>query len=102
VLDPKESPRWIHDQLAQPQVLLMGRVTYEAMSAIIQNEAVEGARRMTDLPKVVFSKTLQEPLAGKNSRVVNGDLARGGCSPVASKRSRLSAGVRSRTRFRPR
>jgi dihydrofolate reductase len=53
----------------------MGRVTYEAMSAIIQNEAVEGARRMTDLPEVVFSKTLKEPLAWKNSQVANGDLA---------------------------
>ena len=60
--------RWIDDNLAGPQVLLMGRVTYEAMSAIAQNEPVEGADRMNELPKVVFSRTLQEPLEWNNSR----------------------------------
>jgi dihydrofolate reductase len=67
--------RWIDEHLATPQVLLMGRVTYEALSAIAQNEPVEGADRMNELPKVVFSRTLQEPLAWNNSRLAKADLA---------------------------
>jgi hypothetical protein len=46
----------------------MGRVTYEALSGIAQNHPVEGPDRMSELPKVVFSRTLQEPLAWNNSR----------------------------------
>jgi dihydrofolate reductase len=69
-----ELERWIDEHLAEPQILLMGRVTYEAMSAIVRNQPVEGADRMNELPKVVFSKTLREPLAWNNSRLVTGDL----------------------------
>jgi hypothetical protein len=35
--------RWIDDNVAPPQVLLMGRVTYEAMAAIVRDRPVEGA-----------------------------------------------------------
>jgi dihydrofolate reductase len=66
--------RWIHDQSATPQVLLMGRVTYEALSAIVKDEPVESADRMNELPKVVFSGTLRGPLACNNSRLAEADL----------------------------
>jgi len=66
--------RWIDEHLAGPQVLLMGRVTYEVLSAIAQNHPVEGADRMSELPKVVFSRTLREPLAWDNSRLAKADL----------------------------
>ena len=66
--------RWIDDNLAGPQVLLMGRVTYEAMSAIVRDQPVEGADRMNELPKVVFSRTLGEPLEWENSRLAEADL----------------------------
>jgi len=66
--------RWIDDQSATPQVLLMGRVTHEALSAIVQDEPVESADRMNELPKVVFSRTLGEPLEWNNSRLAKGDL----------------------------
>jgi dihydrofolate reductase len=66
--------RWIDEHLAGPQVLLMGRVTYEVMSAIVRDQPVEGADRMNELPKVVFSGTLQEPLEWNNSRLVKADL----------------------------
>jgi dihydrofolate reductase len=69
-----ELEHWIDDHLATPQILLMGRVTYEALSAIVQNELVEGADRMSELPKVVFSRTLREPLAWNNSRLAKADL----------------------------
>ena len=68
-----ELERWVDEHLAMPQVLLMGRVTYEALSAIAQNHPVEGPDRMRELPKVVFSRTLREPLAWDNSRVVKAD-----------------------------
>jgi dihydrofolate reductase len=66
--------RWIDEHLATPQVLLMGRVTYEAMSAIVRDQPVEGADRMNELPKVVFSRTLGEPDDWENSRLAEADL----------------------------
>jgi dihydrofolate reductase len=69
-----ELERWMDEHLATPQVLLMGRVTYEALSGIAQNHPVEGPDRMSELPKVVFSRTLQEPLAWNNSRVAKADV----------------------------
>jgi dihydrofolate reductase len=66
--------RWIDDNLATPQVLLMGRVTYEMMSAIVRDQPVEGRDRMNELPKVVFSGTLAEPLEWNNSRLAKSDL----------------------------
>lgn len=67
--------RWIDDQMATPQAIVMGRVTYEALSAVAQNEPVEGDDQMNQVPKLVFSKTLQEPLEWNNSRVVRADVA---------------------------
>ena len=61
--------RWVNEHFAMPQVLLMGRVTYQALWAIAQNHPVEGPERMSELPKVVFSRTLRGPLAWDNSRV---------------------------------
>jgi dihydrofolate reductase len=66
--------RWIDEHLATPQVLLMGRVTYEAMSVIVRDQPVEGRDRMNELPKVVFSGTLAEPLEWNNSRLAKSDL----------------------------
>jgi len=66
--------RWIDEHLATPQVLLMGRVTYEAMSAIVRDQPVEGRDRMNELPKVVFSGTLAEPLECNNSQLAKSDL----------------------------
>jgi dihydrofolate reductase len=65
---------WIDDNVARPQVLLMGRKTYEMMWAIVRDQPVEGADRMNELPKVVFSRTLSEPLGWSNSRLAKADL----------------------------
>jgi dihydrofolate reductase len=72
-----ELDRWVHENLEQPQVMVMGRVTYEVLWEISSAATDEGSRRMNDLPKVVFSNTLAEPLAWPNSRLVRGDLAEG-------------------------
>ena len=66
---------WVCQALAQPHRVLMGRVTYEAMAAISSAATDKVSERMNDLPKVVFSNTLEEPLAWKNTRLLRGDLA---------------------------
>jgi dihydrofolate reductase len=66
---------WVCEALDQPQQVLMGRVTYEAMAAISSSATDTVSERMNDLPKVVFSNTLDEPLAWKNTRLLRGDLA---------------------------
>jgi dihydrofolate reductase len=68
---------WVHDQLNRPHTVVMGRVTYEAMAQISSPATDEVSTRMTDLPKVVFSNTLSEPLAWRNTRLIGGDLGDG-------------------------
>ncbi len=65
----------MRDHLDQPQLIVMGRVTYEAMAEISSSATDEVSTRMNELPKVVFSNTLQEPLAWGNTRLVRGDVA---------------------------
>jgi dihydrofolate reductase len=59
--------------------LLFGRVTYELMAGFWPTpQALEAmpdvARAMNDMPKVVFSRTLEKP-AWQNTRLVKDDLA---------------------------
>jgi dihydrofolate reductase len=70
-----ELDSWVRDHLDQPQLIVMGRVTYEAMAEISSSATDEVSTRMNELPKVVFSNTLQEPLAWGNTRLVRGDVA---------------------------
>jgi dihydrofolate reductase len=70
-----ELESWVHDVLDQPQQIVMGRVTYEAMSKISSPATDEVSTRMSDLPKVVVSNTLRNPLAWPGTRLVQGDLA---------------------------
>ena len=66
---------WVRENLARPQVLLMGRVTFEAMAGFAASAKDEFSTRMRELPKIVFSNTLHDPLVWKNTRVINGTLA---------------------------
>ncbi len=66
---------WVRDHLAEPQVLLMGRVTYEMLASFSASATDELSARMRELPKVVFSGKLQDPLVWKNTRVLSGTLA---------------------------
>jgi dihydrofolate reductase len=70
-----ELESWVRNELDQPQLVVMGRVTYEAMAQISSSATDEVSTRMTELPKAVVSNTLTEPLAWHNTRVVRGDLA---------------------------
>lgn len=53
----------------------MGRNTYLALSGFAATAADPVSARMRELPKLVFSGTLEGPLAWKNTQVVGGDLA---------------------------
>jgi dihydrofolate reductase len=69
-----ELDRWVRDAVGQPQLLVMGRVTYEALVPISAAATDEASTRMTELAKVVVSNTLAEPLAWSNTRLVRGGL----------------------------
>lgn len=64
---------WIATELAAPQLVVMGRRTYEALAGI-PDEARDGSfLRMAQLDKVVFSRTLQQA-AWSNTRICSQDL----------------------------
>lgn len=65
---------WIRANLEPPQVVLMGRVTYKALSGFLPSATDDISMRLNALPKIVFSNTLKEPLAWSNTRLMNGDL----------------------------
>jgi dihydrofolate reductase len=71
----KDLGKWVNDRLAEPQVLIMGRVTYTSLAQFSSAATDEVSIRMTELPKLVFSSTLREPLPWKNTRLVKGSLA---------------------------
>jgi dihydrofolate reductase len=61
---------WIREHLDEPQCLVMGRITFEALARFSASGTDETSLRMTSLPKLVFSATLEEPLVWKNSYLV--------------------------------
>jgi dihydrofolate reductase len=66
---------WIDEHLACPQVMLMGSNTYRALAQITAGGGDPTFPVMAKLPKVVFSKTLQEPLTWANTRLIREDAA---------------------------
>jgi dihydrofolate reductase len=66
---------WVRKQLDEPHVIIMGRVTYQALAQFSASASDEVSTKMSALPKVVFSSTLKEPLAWKHTRVLNGAVA---------------------------
>jgi dihydrofolate reductase len=61
---------WVCGHLAPSQLLVRGRVTYEALAQFASSATDETNVRMNALPNLVFSSTLAEPLAWKNTRLV--------------------------------
>lgn len=68
-----ELNEWIETELDRPQRIVLGRVTYEMLAPTSQTEASQASGRLTDLPKVVTSSSLSEPLDWANTRLVSGD-----------------------------
>ena len=60
---------WFEEKLAEDQTLVMGATTYRTMSAIVAGGHDPTFERMAEIPKVVFSSTLEPPLSWANSRV---------------------------------
>lgn len=70
-----ELQAYILQVLQEPQVIVLGRVTYGDMAAYWPTSSEPMAPAMNRLPKLVFSGTLHEPLTWNNSRLVRGDAA---------------------------
>jgi dihydrofolate reductase len=66
---------WVRDHLEQPQVIIMGRATYVALAQFSASATDELSVRMSSIPKLVFSSTLNEPLIWKNTRLLKGAVA---------------------------
>jgi dihydrofolate reductase len=65
--------RWILDSVYGAGAHLMGRVTYEEMAAHWPTSKSEYAQPMNEIPKVVFSKTLQHA-DWPDTRIARGDV----------------------------
>ncbi|HEV2378145.1 MAG TPA: dihydrofolate reductase family protein [Streptosporangiaceae bacterium] len=68
-----ELQRYLLQVLEEPQVIVMGRRTYDDMASYWPRSSEPLAAAMNSLPKIVFSNTLTEPLAWHNSRLMKGD-----------------------------
>lgn len=62
------------EQLRSTEMLSFGRVTDKGMAAYLQRAHGEISKFMNELPKVVFSRTLDRA-EWKNSRLAEGDAA---------------------------
>jgi dihydrofolate reductase len=72
--EPDELKRLKLDRIRRAGTHIMGRVTYEEMAAAWPTSADDYAAPMNEIPKVVFSKTLNEANWPK-STIARGDLA---------------------------
>jgi dihydrofolate reductase len=68
-----ELEEWITTELAAPQLVVMGRRTYEVLAGLPDGAHGESWHRMTELDKVVFSSTLQQAV-WPNTRICGQDL----------------------------
>jgi len=66
--------RWILDSVSAAGAHVMGRVTYEEMASVWPTSTSDYARPMNEIPKVVFSKTLQHA-DWRETHIARGELA---------------------------
>jgi len=71
-LEGPEYLAWLGDQPEAEYTILMGANTYRLMSGL-SSDGEPGTDALADLPKVVFSRTLTEPLSWPNTRLVSQD-----------------------------
>jgi dihydrofolate reductase len=71
-LEGPEYLAWLEEDAARSYVLLMGANTYRVMHGFTK-EGEPGTDALRGMPKVVFSRTLTEPLEWENSTLVAGD-----------------------------
>jgi dihydrofolate reductase len=68
-----ELEKWITTELARPQLVVLGRRTYEALAGLPEEALDDSSYRMFALDKVVFSTTLTTT-SWPNTRVCGDDL----------------------------
>lgn len=71
----QELANWLSEHANQPQLIIMGRVTYELLAGFSAHATDETSVSLTSLPKLVFSRTLEEPLVWKNTRLAKRGVA---------------------------
>ncbi len=71
-LEGPEYLGWLGEQPESDYVTLMGATTYRLMAGFAA-EGEPGTEALADLTKVVFSRSLSEPLAWPNTRLVADD-----------------------------
>jgi len=70
-----EFARYEKQVLDEPQVIVLGRTTYQDMSGYFPSATGPIAAAMNAHPKLVFSRTLNEPLSWSNARLAARDPA---------------------------
>lgn len=61
---------WLEDQQEADYTVLMGANTYRLLSGLAA-DGEPGIDALADMPKIVFSRTLTEPLSWPNTRLVS-------------------------------
>jgi dihydrofolate reductase len=72
----KEGPEVVEDRVrtfAQDQVLVFGATTFRLFRQFVTAFDEPYYKSLNELPKIVFSRTLEEPLGWQNSTVINED-----------------------------
>jgi dihydrofolate reductase len=86
-LEGPEYLAWLGDQPEGDYTILMGGTTYRLMHGFA-SEGEPGTDVLAEMPKIVFSSTLTEPLAWPNTQLVRED-------PVAAVREMKEKGTTS-------
>jgi dihydrofolate reductase len=68
-----ELEEWIAAEGAAPQLVVLGRRTYELLAGVPEEVRDDGWERLSRLEKVVFSRTLTQA-TWPNTRICSGDL----------------------------
>jgi dihydrofolate reductase len=72
--EPEDLKQWKLDRIRRAGTHIMGRVTYEEMASFWPTSTDDYAAPMNEIPKVVFSKTLQDA-SWPDSSVASGAIA---------------------------
>ena len=72
-LEGPEYLQWLDEQPERDYTLLMGATTYRLMWGFASEAPEVAFEQLNATPKIVFSSTLEEPLAWANSRLVTTD-----------------------------
>jgi dihydrofolate reductase len=72
-LEGPEYLAWLGQSPERDYTTLMGATTYRLMSGFAATSDDDSVAQLTEMSKVVFSSTLEEPLAWANTRLVAAD-----------------------------